>query len=43
MSIQSTAGKMKVHTTNYHDAFIQVADDSPARAGENFLMMKNWK
>ncbi|WAC14083.1 DUF6157 family protein [Dyadobacter pollutisoli] len=25
---------MKVHTTNYKDAFIQVADDSPAKAGE---------
>jgi hypothetical protein len=25
---------MKVHTTNYKDAFIQVADDSPAKSGE---------
>ena len=25
---------MKVHTTNYQDTFIQVADDSPARQGE---------
>ncbi|MCE7064609.1 DUF6157 family protein [Dyadobacter sp. CY326] len=25
---------MKVHTTNYKDAFIQVADDSPAKGGE---------
>ena len=25
---------MKVHTTNYTNAFIQIADDSPATAGE---------
>ena len=25
---------MKVHTTNYQEAFIKVADDSPAKAGE---------
>jgi len=25
---------MKVHTTNYNDAFIQVADDCPALSGE---------
>lgn len=25
---------MKLHTTNYTDTFIQVADDSPAAAGE---------
>jgi hypothetical protein len=25
---------MKTHTTNYKDAFIQIADDSPAKAGE---------
>ena len=24
----------KVHTTNYHDTFIEVADDSPATSGE---------
>ena len=26
--------KMKTHTTNYFDAFIQVAEDSPAKTGE---------
>lgn len=25
---------MKVHTTNYHDAFIEVAEDTPAKTGE---------
>ena len=25
---------MKVHTTNYYDTFIEVADDSPATSGE---------
>lgn len=25
---------MKVHTTNYQDAFIEVAEDCPAKAGE---------
>jgi hypothetical protein len=25
---------MKVHTTNYKNAFIEIADDSPAHAGE---------
>jgi hypothetical protein len=26
--------KMKVHTTNYKDTFIEIADDSPASSGE---------
>ncbi|MCF2489458.1 DUF6157 family protein [Dyadobacter sp. CY347] len=33
---------MKTHTTNYFDAFIQVAEDSPAKTGE-VPPVKGWE
>jgi hypothetical protein len=32
---------MKVHTTNYKDTFIEVAEDSPATSGEMPLVKEN--